>query len=885
MPQPISPQVQAQGGQQYGPEYAEELFKQRFTQMAYQVLFSKFSELAPYIVTFKLLDTDPDEGSGAGVVILNYRDKTVYIPVVMVDSRLKPLEMFFYKELNIFLPLSMQWLEEVSKMSLDEMGSSAKLPQEVPQDVNIRDLVMPPMTTSGRVGFASANDLDAKVMFKEAENHRVVIHPQFLNVLRTAPLPVLDGVKLAFARNPELLQKFAKNYGINTLTSAMSEGYTNAKAMTKTAAPRKGEVRVVPKTASSKTFGEVFGTNAGNAFADALKLGFAVSDTRSGFSKVAVKVEGPVFLDSPGMQSGWYRLYFVDGHPGIYYVIPYPKGGGSFSNHRMTVHHGLENDHRQPIEYIVISKDGKEVWCCDDIMGQRVHEEESDSKIGKILKDAKGDTPAVRSYGFFLNVSPRGISATKPFRIEAISTDGDITRISADCLTTYVIDGDPSRKNFNAAMDGQMTFVPNTAKFVEIFKATEDADKRWRELRDYERQQKSSVIRDPKVVLRWMNHILQKANARPTNVKSAGLDQWWVEKSDQALYVAPALEKVASIYGISVADAAGILIDAQKYGRSQSYILDCDSGRQIKQAFEKIAQMPQEGPMQYQSQPGQTQGLPQMGDPNVMQPEMSAQIPMGQGAPPPDPMAAMQQQQQQQPQQGPAPLSPTDLAIGEAVQGLQQQNQMMQQQNQSQMQQLQQTIQMQTQQNEQLIGVLQGIQQRAGQLSQATGGQIPEGALNSPMVSAQMLAPTPPPQPEPPPTPMMSQEGLSPENVASQINPSMVNDVESFQDSGMFDTAAIAMLAAAPVLQDIISTYVPNLEKAVDNLGRILLTLWMKESDTKKAIGDENYIELEDKLRTVFKNLGDVVLALSHNAMSVQSDADKAQMQMQAHRG
>jgi hypothetical protein len=201
---------------------------------------------------------------------------------------------------------------------------------------------------------------------------------------------------------------------------------------------------------------------------------------------------------------------------------------------------------------------------------------------------------------------------------------------------------------------------------------------------------------------------------------------------------------------------------------------------------------------------------------------------------------------------------------------------MSQQENQSSMQQLQQKMDMEMQQNQQLVGVLQRIQQRANELSQASGGVIPPGSEQSPAVAAQAIAPVPPPGPEPPPMPMMDQETVSPEMVAQQINPQMVDQAAAFNDQGMFDTAAVAMLAAAPVLQDIVSAYVPNLEKAVDNLGRVLLTLWMKEKETKSAIGDEEFISLEDKLRTVFKNMGDIVLGLSHNAMNAQNEADKA---------
>jgi len=325
------------------------------------------------------------------------------------------------------------------------------------------------------------------------------------------------------------------------------------------------------------------------------------------------------------------------------------------------------------------------------------------------------------------------------------------------------------------------------------------------------------------------------------------------------------------MYKISAEDAAGVLIDAQQHGNSHAFILDHTSATQVKVAFDGMAQ---EGPMQSQSMPGQ-QAMP------PMQPMSGQEMAPPEGGM--DPMAMMQQQQQQQ--APPAPMSPTDLAIGEAVDGLQQQNQMQQQQTEAQMQQLQQQVQMQQQNNDQLVQVLQGIQQRSSEISAATGGQIPPGAEQSPAMAAQALAPVPPQEPPPPLMPMMQEGEVSPETVADQINPEMVDQAEGFQDQGMFDTAAIAMLAAAPVLQDIVASYVPNLEKGVDNLGRVLLTLWMKEKETKAAVGDEQFISLEEKLRTVFKNLGDVVLSLSHNAVNAQTEADRAQEMMQANQG
>lgn len=197
MPDPMtmSPQVD-QFSQTPPEEQAEQMFKDRFTKMAFSVLFSKFSEIAPYVVTFKIMEVKPDEGKGIGAFVIMYNQKPVYVPVILTDGQLKPMDIFYYKELNIFLPLTPQWLEEISKMALDDMGQGAQLPQQVAQDVNIRDLILPPLTSSGRIGYANDQSLahGAKEMFKQAEEQSVTIHPQFLNVVRNAPKVVLDGM-------------------------------------------------------------------------------------------------------------------------------------------------------------------------------------------------------------------------------------------------------------------------------------------------------------------------------------------------------------------------------------------------------------------------------------------------------------------------------------------------------------------------------------------------------------------------------------------------------------------------------------------------------------------------------------------------------------------
>ena len=878
MPDPMtmSPQVD-QFSQTPPEEQAEQMFKDRFTKMAFSVLFSKFSEIAPSVVTFKIMETKPDEGRGVGAFIIMYNQKPVYVPVVLTDGQLKPMDIFYYKELNIFLPLTPQWLDEISKMALDDMGQGAQLPQQVAQDVNIRDLILPPLTSSGRIGYASDQSLEfgAKKMFKEAEDHSVSIHPAFLSVVRNSPKFVLDGMKIAFQRHPTLLQKIAAVYGVNAVTQAFNDGYSRAKTQVKTAAPTPGELRVFTKYASSDELRAAFGPKMNEAFTAILKQGYAVKDSRQGVDKVAVKIETRAILDEPGAQPGWFKLYFLDGPAESYFVIPFPADDQSMQARNVCscVDGEWMREHKVPTEYLLVSGDLKKAWKDTNIVGTRILDlkEVENTAAYKMLNKGKGNTPKPGSWGFFLNVGTKGVEATAPFCVHQVSTDGGMTKIMPDScgmMTYYIDDKDTSRQKFDYAMNGNMMFVPKTAKWVEIttvpFKdGHPDYDKNpSMHGQAYRDMRRTSLVHDPKLISRWLGEKMQEAGSTPMKVKSAGLNLWWVDKTDRALDFAEALQKVATSYNIPVADAVGVLHDAQIYGQSSANVMNVRNLRHVKTAIDKMAG-------------------PEMMDPSQMDPSQMQQggmMPPMQGMPPQQGMQqGMDPSQMGMQPPPPPPLSPTDLAISEAVQGLQQQNQMQMQQNQSQMEMLQQQMQMQQQSTQQLVGVLQGIQQRAQQISGATGGQIPEGAAGSPAMAAQALAPPQQPEQQPPPMPMMAEEPFSAETVANQINPEMVDQASELKDQGVFDTAAIAMLSGVSALQDAVSNYIPNMETALDNLGRVLLTLQMKEPETKEAIGEESFVSLEDSLRSVFKSLGDTILMLSHNAQSANQKAQPYQ--------
>ena len=126
------------------------------------------------------------------------------------------------------------------------------------------------------------------------------------------------------------------------------------------------------------------------------------------------------------------------------------------------------------------------------------------------------------------------------------------------------------------------------------------------------------------------------------------------------------------------------------------------------------------------------------------------------------------------------------------------------------------------------------------------------------------------------PMAMMGQDGPNANALEEEINPQFLEQAGQLQSDDIFDAAAVSSLAQSPAIKELVAQYVPNLEKALDNLGRVILSLWMQEPDLKEDVGDAAFADLEDNLRTTFKNLGDLVLKLSQSAHTIRGPLERA---------
>jgi len=119
----------------------------------------------------------------------------------------------------------------------------------------------------------------------------------------------------------------------------------------------------------------------------------------------------------------------------------------------------------------------------------------------------------------------------------------------------------------------------------------------------------------------------------------------------------------------------------------------------------------------------------------------------------------------------------------------------------------------------------------------------------------------------------MNTESPSASEIQNQVNPQFLEQAAGLEDQDSFDAAAIASMSQNPSFRDMVIDYVPTLERSLDNLGRIMLTMWMQEGELKQQLGDEDYSKLEDNIRAVFEGLGELILQMNRNAIVMQQEA------------
>lgn len=929
---PRTQQMQMAAGA--GVDQATALFEKGFSDMAYNVLANKLPDLMQNVVTFKVLDTDIDRGVGVGAFIVMRGDRPLYVPVVMSDNAIKPLELAYDKALNIFLPLTKGWLDELDKTSLTALGKGIKTPESLFTDVDIRNIVVPPIT--GRFSYAAWEPVilaDVAKVFTPAALEKAASEPSLvlLPFLEKAPNTVKVAFRKVLEKSPHLLKEAAKIYGVTPLTDALRLHEVKVAAKQNYG----GGLWIADKDTTPTEFRRIFGDKAPEAYAGVRRDGYASKDDRR-VRNLALQ-EQPYTRFVEPRQPGVYILHTSDCKDQPALVIPNPidlTAEGSRYGRRPPVPGRtplVDNSYYDPspfdpnrvypegrpdesefvnkrhgAEFLAVLPNGDYLETnrlagrdsVVDAIGGQLHK--------RVFQDVSGEPKA--GLGVWIRQKGTTIQATRPVEIKSVMTDSEGVRR----VTVTGPGGWPERQVVTDPKHPYGTvWMPKGATIVYL-----PSDFVWVPLK--KRLRPSDFFSSPLDIQGAISSTLASTGAKKVSIKDAGAGQFSVD-GGRPLDKVATLRKVATDFALPVPSAAALLEKVATERHVKFWVVSPEglAAAQLKLGAddsEKKDKPKKKGP------PSSSGGDPMVGEGD----------PSMEGDPMADPQAAAMMAAQAAP---PEP-TPTDLAAMEMDQQIQQEI--------AKLQEKQQMLAMLTQRAHEIAGGAQpmpsvqtqamgapppsqnlatgapmsppsftpsvppgpsmgpppgmpGMDPMGGaapsaqpgmdpmMAGAAPGGALPQGSDPSMMAGApgadsmsggdpSMMAGGAPQQPS---GAMMGPDGPSAEMLAQQVNPQFLGGAAGLSPD-VFDAAAVSSLAQSPAIREMVGQYLPNLEKALDNLGRVLLSLEMQEPELKEQIGEMAFSQLEDNLRSTFRSLGDLVLQLSQSAHVIPGQSEHA---------
>jgi hypothetical protein len=142
--------------------------------------------------------------------------------------------------------------------------------------------------------------------------------------------------------------------------------------------------------------------------------------------------------------------------------------------------------------------------------------------------------------------------------------------------------------------------------------------------------------------------------------------------------------------------------------------------------------------------------------------------------------------------------------------------------------------------------------------------------VNSMMQQGQMPGGMQPGQPGMMPGP----DGSMPQQMQEQtpmqpgMDPSMMMGqgaemAQGLNEDELFDTSALTSLSYISELETLFPKYLPNLIKSLDSVARIIINFWINSDKLQEDIGVTEYTNIENKLKTLYENLSDLLLTLN----------------------
>ena len=804
----LSQSPRTQGFQQpQEPQDEEEIFSKGFSDLAYRAFQKSHGELYDTLITFRVLSVDASQGEGIGAFILKVNQDILFVPAVISDNAIKPLDMFYARTKDRFYPFTAEWVQKATSGGVSGLGDGVEPPKDLNTDVDIRNVVVPP--TTGRYSYAEAQGDDpAWEPFIAAEENekRAASEPLVFPEL-ISRLP--NHEKIAYAswleKHAPIFKKMAEVYGVKTLGKAfeLRPEATKTAAEFRKEVPKKHDVYLAVSGTPLEEIRKVVGAAGAAEAYQALRYhGFYLKDLRKGVPNTIATADEETLALSEPKYPGVYRVYLADGTNTKAIVVPHPVGVEKpYTDHQLMSSGAYSRKFLNDFsrwhqgQFLVLLADGR-----GGVVSQLVAEpvvEESHEDVEALLKSMTQESPSNRQEGVLVSSADMTLRATAPFYAEKVVSHGDMTSLTGSYDMSLVLSKRLRGSKIIKPADQNTMVFPSTYRWFPIKTRLMDRD----------------LLSRPQLVGQMIERKIEKTGAVRVKVARAQ-EGYLVNDGREKLSAVEAVVKVARDYGVSVMEATNV-VEAVALGLPK-----------VAWVMPKYAQGEQGGP----PQGAPPQGAPM--DPNMMP------------APP-----------------APPPPSGLDLAIAEKIQTIQAQRAAL-----DQMEQMLSELQGRAQGIDQGGGAMAAPMGAAAMAAGPQGGMMGQpqmapvpGMGGPPGMDPNMMGGMP--QQPPPPQPVMPQEP-NPTQYAEQVSPQFQEQAAQLDQEGVFDAASVASLANVRSIRSLLQNYTPTLDNALDRLGRTLLLLYVKSKQIRERIGEEAYTSLEEQVRDVFRMMGDALLAL-----------------------
>lgn len=126
-------------------------FEQDFNKIAYAFIQDRAPGLMRYLLGFETVEREDDGSRAVGIFGFKVGKDYYYVPAFFLNNQVKGVDMILNKRTNSFVPLTEEWVDNITNRQAVELGSGA--PEDVQQDFEDPDFDFLQHPSSGPLGY------------------------------------------------------------------------------------------------------------------------------------------------------------------------------------------------------------------------------------------------------------------------------------------------------------------------------------------------------------------------------------------------------------------------------------------------------------------------------------------------------------------------------------------------------------------------------------------------------------------------------------------------------------------------------------------------------------------------------------------------------------